>query len=93
MTDTPNNAITRAEADRMAEQAAQVAVKKVFAILGVDINDPSEVEEFRKDLRFGSYLRKMADRGVTVAITVVVTAVMGGVLAAIKMKFFDGAAS
>lgn len=45
------------------EQSVERAVKKTFAILGVDINDPESVEEFRQDLRFGKRMRKMADHG------------------------------
>lgn len=45
------------------EQAVERAVKKTFAILGVDINDPESVEEFRQDLRFGKRMRRMADHG------------------------------
>jgi hypothetical protein len=46
----------------MTEQdAADRAVKKVFAILGVDIDKPESIEEFREDLRFGRKLRKAAD--------------------------------
>lgn len=45
------------------EHAVERAVKKTFAILGVDINDPESVEEFRQDLRFGKRMRKMADHG------------------------------
>lgn len=44
-----------------AEQAADHAVRKVFAILGVDIDKPESVEEFREDLRFGKKLRRVAD--------------------------------
>lgn len=48
----------------MSEQdAADRAVKKVFAILGVDIDRPESIEEFREDLRFGRKLRKAADHG------------------------------
>jgi hypothetical protein len=42
---------------------ADRAVKKTFAILGVDIDKPESVEEFRQDLRFGKRLRKIADHG------------------------------
>ena len=35
------------------QNIADKSVKKVFAILGVDIDDPQQVEEFREDLRFG----------------------------------------
>lgn len=42
-------------------KVADHAVKKTFAILGVDIADPESVEEFRQDLRFGKRLRKISD--------------------------------
>jgi hypothetical protein len=35
----------------------------VFAILGVDVDKPESVEEFREDLRFGKKMRKAADHG------------------------------
>lgn len=46
-----------------ARESAELAVKKVFAILGVDIDVPKEVEEFRENLRFGAAMRKAADKG------------------------------
>lgn len=46
-----------------AQETADLAVKKVFAILGIDINNPASVEEFREDLRFGRRMRKLADHG------------------------------
>ena len=48
---------------RITEDAADKAVAKTFAILGVDINNPSDVEDFRKDLRFSCDLRKAMDKG------------------------------
>jgi hypothetical protein len=45
------------------EMAANAAAKKVFSILGVDIDSPKEVEEFRDNLRFGETMRKVAERG------------------------------
>lgn len=45
------------------EEAADKAVRKVFAILGVNIDNPESVEEFREDLRFGRKMRKVADHG------------------------------
>lgn len=55
-----------------AELAADHAVRKVFAILGVDINKPESVEEFREDLRFGRRLRKIADHGLLAVIGLIV---------------------
>jgi hypothetical protein len=45
------------------QEAADLAVKRVFAILGVDIDHPESVEEFREDLRFGRKMRKVVDHG------------------------------
>lgn len=55
-------------------EAADAAVKKVFAILGVDIDKPESVEEFREDLRFGKRLRKASDHGTLVFIAAIVSA-------------------
>jgi hypothetical protein len=61
-------------AEQASEYAADSAVKKVFAILGVDIDRPESVEEFRADLRFGRKLRKIADQGTLAFIGVVAAA-------------------
>ena len=70
------------------EASAEIAVKKVFAILGVNIDVPKEVEEFRENLRFIARLRKSADRGEIAFISVVVgalaVALWAGVKAAIR---------
>lgn len=60
--------------ERMSEEAAEHAVKKVFAILGVNIDNPESVEEFREDLRFGKKMRKVANHGTLAFVSVVVVA-------------------
>lgn len=55
-----------------ASQAANEAVEKTFAILGVNVHEPKEVEEFRKSLRFGDSMRKAADKGVLALVVVLV---------------------
>jgi hypothetical protein len=57
-----------------ALESAELAVKKVFAILGVDIDKPESVEAFREDLRFGKKLRKATDHGVLAFVGLVVVA-------------------
>lgn len=68
--------------------AADLAVKKVFAILGVDVEKPESVEAFREDLRFGRKMRKLADRGMFSIAAVIgvalVTAVWAGVNALLR---------
>ena len=61
--DAAETGVQCAYSERMSEDAAEHAVKKVFAILGVDIDHPESVEEFREDLRFGKRMRKIADHG------------------------------
>lgn len=63
----------------LIEQAVDLAIKKTFAILGVDIEKPESVEEFREDLRFGRKMRKMSDHGNFV----LVAGVIGGLLYAL----------
>jgi hypothetical protein len=57
------------------QDAADRAVKKVFAILGVDIDKPESVEEFRSDLRFGKRMRKAADHGFLALVGLVVVGI------------------
>lgn len=48
--------ITRAEAQDIASEAAEkgsdLALKRTFALLGVDLNDFESVQEFRGDLQW-----------------------------------------
>lgn len=67
-------------------EAADAAVKKVFAILGVDIEVPKEVEEFRENLRFGATLRRAADKGLLTVIGVLATAMLAALWAGIISK-------
>ncbi len=77
-------------AEGMSEDAAQLAVKKVFAILGVDIDRPESVEEFREDLRFGRRLRKVADHGMLAFFGVAAAALAAAVWAGIVSKISGG---
>lgn len=54
-----------------ASASADYAVKKTFAILGVNIDEPREVQDFQESLRFGDKLRKAADKGTMVFILAV----------------------
>lgn len=65
--------------NEIIERSVDAAIKKTFAILGVDIDKPESVEEFREDLRFGRKLRKMSDHGSFV----IVAGLVGGILFAL----------
>lgn len=67
------SSLSCAMGERVSEESADRAVRKVFAILGVDIHKPESVEEFREDLRFGKKLRKLADHGTLVLIGLLFT--------------------
>lgn len=69
-----------------AQQSAELAVKKVFAILGVDIDVPKEVEEFRENLRFGAAMRRAADKGMIAFVGVLVTALAAAIWAGVISK-------
>ena len=77
-------------AESMSEDVAELAVKKVFAILGVDIDRPDSVEEFREDLRFGRKLRKVADHGMLAFFGVAAAALAAAVWAGIVSKINGG---
>lgn len=81
--DAADEGVRCAYSERMSEGAAENAVKKVFAILGVDIERPESVEEFREDLRFGKRMRKVADHGTLAFFGVVAAAFAAAVWAGI----------
>ena len=58
------------------ESEADKAVRRVFAILGVDIDRPSAVAEFQEDLRFNSRLRKRANRSLLTFVSTVTAAIV-----------------
>jgi hypothetical protein len=60
-------------------EIADRAVRKTFAILGVDIDKPESVEEFRQDLRFGKKLRKLSDHGTMAFFAAVAIAMVGAI--------------
>lgn len=68
-----------AERCQYAEDAVHSAVKKVFAILGVDVDKPESVEKFREDLRFGSKLRRAADHGFMIMVGTLAAAVLAAI--------------
>jgi hypothetical protein len=71
------------------QDAADRAVKKVFAILGVDIDKPESIEEFREDLRFGRKLRKAADHGTMAFVGTVVVGLCVAAWAGIGSKLIS----
>lgn len=77
---------TQDEMELHYQRIADRSVKKVFAILGVDIEKPESVEEFREDLRFGRKLRKSAGYGWMAIVGIVAAAVVSVAWAGIKTE-------
>lgn len=73
-----------------ADAAAERAVKRTFAILGVDVDQPASVEAFREDLRFGKRLRKFADYGALVFAGAVAVAMAGALWLGLTTKIKGG---
>lgn len=73
---------------RIIDDAAETAVKRVFAILGVNIDCPESVEEFREDLRFGKKMRRAAGHStlafVGIATVGMAYAAWAGIISSIK---------
>lgn len=69
-----------------AQKSAELAVKMVFAILGVNIDEPREVEEFRENLRFGASMRRAADKGMLAMVVVFVAGIMAAMWAGVVSK-------
>ena len=69
-----------------ANAAAEKAVEKTFAILGVNIKEPKEVSEFQDSLRFGKKLFRFADHGVMVMVGAVALLIVGALVLGIKAK-------
>lgn len=72
------------------QDAADRAVKKVFAILGVDIDKPESVEDFREDLRFGRKMRRAADHGFLAFIGLLAVGLGAAVWAGVISKIGNG---
>ncbi len=77
-------------AENAADLASDKAVKKTFAILGVDVDRPDQVEEFRKDLRFSGQLRSDFNRGRFVLVGLIATAIGVAIWEGMKVFIVKG---
>ena len=69
-----------------ANESAEAAVKKVFAILGINVDVPKEVEDFRRDLRFTGDLRKDLNDSKRLALKILLTSVITAILGYMGFK-------
>lgn len=75
-----------AAAESAATDAAKQAVREVFYLLGVDVDNPKQVEEFRKSLRFSDELRKLSERGKIIFVAAFTTFIAGALWIGFKSK-------
>lgn len=73
-------------AAQISRAASDESLKKVFYLMGVDVDDAKSVEAFREDLRFGGKLRKIAERSIIAFIGVVATAVAVFIIEAVRAR-------
>lgn len=59
----------------LADKAANIAVKRAFGHLGVDVDSAVDLQRFRDDLRFGGVFRNAATRG----FFAILAAICGGI--------------
>lgn len=72
------------------KEAADEAVKKVFAILGVDVDIPKEVEQFRENLRFSASMRRAADKGMLAIIGAIAVGALAALWAGVVSSIMKG---
>lgn len=72
------------------DEAAHKAVKQVFGIMGINVDEPREIERFREGLRFGESLHKMANKSVMTAVVMITSALVIATFIglAVKLEFF-----
>lgn len=71
-------------------EAAEAAVRRVFAVMGVDIDKPESVAEFQDDLRFGRRLRRTADHGWLSVVGAAAVALVAAVWIGVKVAIGGG---
>lgn len=80
------NYCTRLEDCPHASLVAEKAVRKTFAILGYDLDKPSELEELRRIIRFAEDMRKFTNKGMAGAATLIFGALAAGLWALFQHK-------
>ena len=63
-----------------AKRAADRAVKKIFFIMGVDVDNPISVSEYQAEIRFNHNLSRLASKGVIGATLTIITGLVSYLL-------------
>lgn len=78
--------MTTSDEDIKAKQAARYAVKETFALLGVDVDSPSQIEEFRRDLRWAGDWRRATKKGMGAVVVGLCVGAAGIFWAGLRLK-------
>ena len=70
----------------VANDAADKAVRKTFAIMGVNVDDPRQLEDFRRDVRFAGDLRSYAGRSMLTLTSVCIGGLLIALWTGVKVK-------
>ncbi len=62
----------------MADAIAKQVARTIFALIGVDVDKPESLEEFRANVRFSAVVHRAAQAGVLAVITAVTGLVVSG---------------
>ena len=69
----------RIESCPYTHEIADLAVKKAFGIIGVDIDKPKEVEDFRNIIRFSALAQKLVFQATIIMMGTLITTLLLGV--------------
>lgn len=83
--DTRNSEVWEIKGRILVDDAAHRAVRTAFGHLGVDVDDPNELEQFRNDLRFGGVFRQAVSR----SFLALLAAIFGGIGLSFWFAFKD----
>lgn len=71
--------------EKAVTQAVALAIHDVFSLLGVNVDDPIDLQRFRDDLRFGGVFRNAATKG----FMALIAAICGGIGLSLWMALKD----
>lgn len=78
------------EQQRVIDATVKASVRQVFAIMGVDIDVPKDVEEFRENLRFSASMRHAVNKGVLAVVALMAVGIAGAMWAGIVATISKG---
>ena len=69
------------------DEAMDRAVHRVFSDLGVNVDDPSDLQRFRDNLQFGGVFRHAVEKGFYAALAAITGAIVLAIVAVFKERF------